>query len=262
VLGARPLLCATAAGELGVVALAGVDPAIELRLVESTAAVGGYVDDRRAGERERVAEATSVPLDRHAIDDLGSTVLAVGAETGVLVLTGSNLHGSVPVDLYRTLAANLRNFGVLVVADLSGDEQREALAGGVDILKVSHEELAADGWSDADDEDGMAEGAAKLVAHGAGVVVVTAPDRVIAVSADGHVLRATGPRLDPVEPRGAGDSLTAGLALALRRGESLDDAMRLGMAAATVNVARHGLGSGERAAIEAVRDRIDLEVLT
>ena len=91
--------------------------------------------------------------DRHAIDDLGSTVLAVGAETGVLVLTGSNLHGSVPVDLYRTLAANLRNFGVLVVADLSGDEQREALAGGVDILKVSHEELAADGWSDADDEE-------------------------------------------------------------------------------------------------------------
>jgi 1-phosphofructokinase len=69
-------------------------------------------------------------------------------------------------------------------------------------------------------------------------------------------VRATPPRLDVTDARGAGDSMTAALALGLARGDSWEHALRLGAAAAAVNVTRHGSGSGRADAILELTDSI------
>jgi 1-phosphofructokinase len=58
------------------------------------------------------------------------------------------------------------------------------------------------------------------------------------------LLRARAPQLSVIDPRGAGDSMTAALAVARKRGLGAPDVLRLATAAAAVNVTRHGLASG------------------
>src|SRR3546814_2234558 len=73
----------------------------------------------------------------------------------------------------------------------------------------------------------------------------------LALSA-GRLASVHGPRLEVQDPRGGGDSVTAGLTAQLCRGVEFWDALRLGVAAATLNVARHGLGTGRADAIAAL----------
>ena len=73
------------------------------------------------------------------------------------------------------------------------------------------------------------------------------------------MLSVQGPRIEPVDTRGAGDSVTAGVAAALSRGDSFDAALRLGVAAAALNVARHGLASGHPGAIAGIVEHVVVE---
>jgi 1-phosphofructokinase len=67
------------------------------------------------------------------------------------------------------------------------------------------------------------------------------------------------PRLEAVDTRGAGDSMTAGISAGLALGMSLEDAVKLGAAAGAVNVTRHGLGSGGGEAVRELSKRVELE---
>jgi 1-phosphofructokinase len=69
------------------------------------------------------------------------------------------------------------------------------------------------------------------------------------------------PTFEPLDHRGAGDSMTAGIAAGLAEGASLADAIRLGAAAGTLNVTRRGLASGERSAIQQLAERVVLRSL-
>jgi 1-phosphofructokinase len=102
--------------------------------------------------------------------------------------------------------------------------------GGLDLLKVSHEELIDDGLADGDDPEALWAAAEGLRGDGVDQVVVTrASEPTLALLADGdHVLE--GPVIAPADPRGAGDSLTAGVATALAHGREPVDAGRLGVA--------------------------------
>ena len=69
------------------------------------------------------------------------------------------------------------------------------------------------------------------------------------------------PPLQVTEHRGAGDSMTAGVAAVLARGGDLDQAVRTGAAAGALNVTRHGLGTGKAEAIQELLTRVRLEPL-
>jgi 1-phosphofructokinase len=90
-----------------------------------------------------------------------------------------------------------------------------------------------------------------------GVVVSRAADGVLAWL-DGRWLAARGPQMTPVDPLGAGDSMTAALAVGIAQGRAAGDLLRLAVAAGAVNVTRHGLGSGDRDAIERLAERVEL----
>jgi 1-phosphofructokinase len=65
------------------------------------------------------------------------------------------------------------------------------------------------------------------------------------------------PPLQPAEPRGAGDSMTAGMIASLVRGAPLREALRIG-ACGALNVVRRGLGTGGEAAIRTLAERVEL----
>ena len=231
---------------------------IEVRGVFGDFRNGAYVHDRRGGERVTVAEAPGDPLTRHLLDELYGQALAEGLRAGVALLSGPADPRILPPQVYRRLAGDLGRNGVLVVADLSGEYLAEALRGGLYLVKVSHEELIADGRAAGAERDDLVTAMCELRAAGAGAVVVTRAERPALALIGPTVYEVVMPRLEPADPRGAGDSLTAGMAAGLARGAGVGAAVRIGAAAGSLNVTRHGLGTGRGDLVGELTGRIRL----
>jgi 1-phosphofructokinase len=264
-LGVPVVLCATLGGEAGDV-LGHLLPSegVELRAVPVDSRNGGYVHDRRDGDRDPVAEAPGSPLDRHEQDALYELMLHEGITHGTALLGGPNSDDVIPAALYARLATDLSRNGCRVAADLSGKRLDAVLEGGPFVIKVSHEELLADGRAENDDPATLVAAMRQLRAEGAGTVIVSrAADPALALLPEGEksgndVLEIRVPELTPAETRGAGDSMTAGVVASLVRGEPVQEALRTGAACGALNVVRRGLGTGGADAIRALAERVEL----
>lgn len=259
-LGCTVTICCVLTGEIGrVLQHLLEDEGIEVVSAERSGRGSAYVHDRRDGRRAAVAEEEGDPIGRHELDDLYSRTLRSSADSAVVVLSGPSGERTVPADVYRRLAADLRGDGRTVIADLAGDRLAAALQGGIDVLKVSHEELLADGHAADDSEPEIRRAMAQLRASGARTVIVTRSSDPVLLLDDEGILRVTPPELQPAETRGAGDSLTAGVAAGVAQGESVRAALTLGVAAGALNVTRHGLGTGDAEAIRRLRAKTVVE---
>ena len=121
---------------------------------------------------------------------------------------------AVPVEIYSRLTRDLRRNGVTVVVDLCGEVLEAALEGGVDLLKVSDEELAITGEIPDTSTKSVIEGMMRLRSRGATAVVVTRANLPILASIGDALHELRPPAAEPVDDRGAGDSVTAGITAA------------------------------------------------
>lgn len=213
---------------------------------------GGYVHDRRSGDRRPVVEIEGSPLDRHTLDELYTVILREAIDADAVILSGPAGDETLPADMYRRLAADVAATGTRVVVDLAGERLSAAVEGGVDVVKVSDEELVADGRA-TNDVASITEAMHSLARDGARAVIVSRSPEPILVLDGGMIHEVHMPEFEAADTRGAGDSLTAGVTAAIARGESLLDAVTLGAAAGAMNVTRHGLGTGDADTVEKLR---------
>jgi 1-phosphofructokinase len=141
------------------------------------------------------------------------------------------------------------------------------LAGGPDLIKVSHEELLADGRAKSDDPGDLVTAMRSLRDDGAGTVIVSRAGAAPALALledgaggerGGEVVEVVMPSLEPADPRGAGDSMTAGVVAALAGGRPIREALQVGAACGALNVVRHGLGTGGARAVDTIAERVEL----
>jgi 1-phosphofructokinase len=258
-LGLSVKLCSCFGGETGLLVRTLVQrEGVEMNAIDAEVANAAYVHDRRDGERRVIAEMDPAPLSRHELDQLYGAAILEALEADVCVLTGTPSPEVVPADIYRRLAEDIRANDTMVVADLSGDQLTAAVEGGVDVLKVSHTELLDDGRADDDTEEALLAAMGTLREEGAVNVVVSRSDRPTLVMTDSRVLEVVVPPLQPADPRGGGDSMTAALAVSAARQEDLEEGLRLAAAAAALNVTRKGLATGDREHIERMVGRVEV----
>jgi len=258
-LGPSVIMTAVLGGEIGQVLRALIEAeGIELRAVTREATSGGYVHDRRDGSRDEVAEVGGEPLNRHELDDLYSVTIAAAMEAPVAVLSGPADPSMLPADTYRRLATDLGTNGIKVVADLSGDNLAAVLEGKPYLVKVSHEELLADGRAKEETREELLKAMHGLHADGAEAALVSWADKGALALIDGEVYEVRSPKFEVADSRGAGDSMTAGTVAVLAQGGDLATAIRTGAAAGALNVTRHGLGSGRAEAVLSLVDRVRL----
>mgnify|MGYP001264648640 CR=1 FL=1 len=243
-----------------------VDEGFDVVAIDRADDAAAYVHDRRDGERSPVVETDDPPLSRHELDELYAATLREAMGAAVVLLSGPAGDEVLPADTYRRLAADLGAFDCLVMVDLAGERLDHALQGGVDIVKVSHEELLDDGRLGVDaghadagraDESAIVEAMHRLRSDGAGAVIVSRESEGVLALIDGTVVRATAPDMEVVDTKGAGDSLTAAIAATTaREGADLRRAVAVGAAAGALNVTRHGLGTGDEGAILALAQHV------
>lgn len=261
-LGARVSVCGPFGGEAGAILrqLAAAD-GLEVTAVPYAEGSAALVHDRRSGERVEIAAMPAAPLRRHEVDEFFGAALVAGAEADVCVLTGTQPADVLGAGFYSRLAHDLLVAGARVLADLSQEAALRVAAEQPELLKMAHDEVVAAGMADDDSVTSLRKGARQLVEAGVGTMVVSRADEPTLVVRDEGAWLVRTPPLSPVDHRGAGDSMMAGIAVALGRGEPVLAAVRLGAAAGTLNVTRRGLGTGRRTEIERFAAQVEVEEL-
>lgn len=261
-LGQRPLLCGPIGGETGKV-IRGLLPqwGIDLSPIEIDLPSPTTIQDRRSGDRELVAETLPFSLDRHSADEFYGRFLEHAISAGLAVIAGQ-IGEILQLDFYRRLAHDLKSTDVKVVGDLHGSELMSFLEGGsLDILKVSEEDLKSDGLLEGDDHRSGLEALQRLTEAGSTNVVLSRGERSVLATIEGKTFEAVPPILEAADFRGAGDSMTAGLATALKTGLGPEDTLKLACGAGAANVTRHGLGSASRTLFQRLADQVEVTAI-
>jgi 1-phosphofructokinase len=104
------------------------------------------------------------------------------------------------------------------------------------------------------------KGAALIELHddGADAALVSRADAGALALINEQICRVGVPLMTVAATRGAGDSMTAGMAAVLAHGGDLTTAARTGAAAGAPNVTRHGLGTGHVDAVQVLTERVEL----
>jgi 1-phosphofructokinase len=261
-LGATPVLCTLLGGETGRALLPMLEqfPG-ERRIVWTAGSSGGYVIDRRAGERDIVATSLRPSPHRHELDDLVSATVAAALGANLLVMCNPYPVEGVPDEVYETIGKDARAAGIPLLVDLSSPRLDRALRARPDLVKLNDWELAEYVRGPVDGP-GMLEAAQSLREAGARAVVVTRAEQpILVVCGDEEPFEVVPPPFPNGFREGCGDTMMGAIAAALARRRPLRDAVVLGAAAGSVNFLRHGLGTGARATIEELAARVAVRPL-
>jgi 1-phosphofructokinase len=261
-LGAEATLCGFIGGESGAVLRPLLEQLpIELRLVETAAASGAYIHDRRGGKRVPIAQSASMPPSRHEIDDLFSLTCAAALDAGVLALCGPYPAEALPLEIYGNLVADVRGNGTPVVVDLSPPQLDSALEGKPDLVKINDWEVARYVEGPVDTPSRMRAAIERLLEAGAWAAIVTRAGEPAMVVRGDEAWELIPPRFERGAREGCGDSMMGGLAACMAAGLGWEETLRIGAAAGAANFLRHGLGSGDRAVVDDLARRVELRPL-
>lgn len=169
------------------------------------------------------------------------SVASLDPAPAYLVASG-DLPPGVPEDFYGRLSALAAEKGIHLIVDTSGPPLRHAVGAGTFLIKPNLTELRELTGDTGMLNDFTMQGAASaLVVAGRSRAVVISMGGAGAIVATEHgSRRIAAPVVDVKSIAGAGDSMVAGIVLALQRGASIEEATLHGIAAGSAAVMRPG----------------------
>ena len=170
-----------------------------------------------------------------------------------IVLAGSLPEGW-PPERYAELVRTAREYAP-VVADASGPSLSAAVAGGVAAVKPNQHELESI-FGPLPTQRAAMEAARELALAGAGRVLVSRGAEGAILVTDGAAWVAEGLEVPVVNPAGAGDGMTACLALGVRHGWEAETTLRWAVAVSAAIVTTRGTAEVYRADVEALLPRV------
>ena len=204
--------------------------------------------DRHTNHATELVEEAK-PVDPTAWDQLRRKIQALLPRTRIMVLSGSLPPGA-PQDFYKDCTLRAREFGVPTIVDASGEPLRQALTARPMIVKPNRSELT---------KTFETSSVKMLIEAGAEWAVVTEGKAGAIVSDGSKSWRVRSPAVAAVNPIGSGDSVAAGLAVAIARGQNMPDACRLGIACGAANAMTPLAGTVRPEDVESLLKQVDLE---
>ena len=135
------------------------------------------------------------------------------------------------------------------------------MEGGLYFLKISAFELLEAGYTTGDTPKALIESLERLHRQGAQNVIISRGDAPALAFVKQQLFEIIGPRFEPMDARGSGDSMTAAFAVGTVMGMDTVALLRFAAAAGAINVTRHGLGSGQLQDITAIATHVEIRSL-
>jgi 1-phosphofructokinase len=178
-----------------------------------------------------------------------------------VVVAGSLPRGVSPQWL-QALIERLKNLGLNVALDTSGEALRAGLAAGPWLIKPNTEELADALDCDVVSVTAQAEAASHLHAQGIEHVVISHGADGVNWFSVGAAMHATPPRVSVVSTVGAGDSLLAGMLHGLLSADTPEQTLRTATAIAALAVTQIGFGISDVAQLTQLEQGVRVRLLT
>jgi len=178
-----------------------------------------------------------------------------------LLASGSRPQG-VPADFYTKVLARAKLEGIRTVVDADGDELRQGLEAGADLLKPNKYELERLLGRSLPTLGNVLGGCQELLKRGAGAVAVSlGAEGALLVRPDG-AWRAVPPMVKVHSAVGAGDSFLAGLCSRLAEGFAPDEALRFAVTCGTATAMNPGTSLCQLEGVNALLPLVRLEALS
>jgi 1-phosphofructokinase family hexose kinase len=236
-LGARPMLVVFAGGHTGEMFLGHmgrIGVACDIVGTKAPTRVCVTLIEGSTGRTTELVEESSLPTAAEW-RRFQSAYNRLVKSAGVVTLAGALMPGA-PESTYRHMAAVAHRNGAAVLIDSQGRPLLQALAEKPLLAKLNVAELQKTLGRKMDSAEKILSGARKLAALGAENVLVTHGAKGAWLATSEDAWRYSSPRVPSCNPIGSGDAVTAGIAFALGRGDTLVEAVRLGIACGAANV--------------------------
>lgn len=179
----------------------------------------------------------------------------------VLVLAGS-LPPGVPEDTYATYIRMAHLKGVKTILDADDEPFRLGVEARPFLIKPNVAEAERLLGRSLPNLRAMIQGARELVRKGVEIVVVSMGAQGAICAQGDEVWRAVPPQVERLSTVGSGDSLVAGLAAALARGDHIMEGLRIGTAAGAATAMTPGTALGTADMVTALVSQVQIEELT
>lgn len=176
----------------------------------------------------------------------------------VLVLAGS-LPPGVPHDVYAEWTHLAHARGAKVIVDADGDVFSTAIAAEPDVIKPNIPEAEMLLGRKLAGLESILDAARELEGRGVGAVVISMGAEGLVCAARGRTWRVTPPRVERRSTIGSGDSLVAGIAVALARGDDISAGLRLGTAAGAATAMTPGTMLGMASQVAMLEPGVTVE---
>lgn len=161
-------------------------------------------------------------------------------EAHLIVASGSMLPG-MPPEMVAQVAEIAKNKGAKLILDTSGDALKKALEVGVYLLKPNLGELSSLVGQENLGPEKVDELAREIIARGqCEIMVVSMGDKGAKLITQKESYLVVPPDVPEVSTLGAGDSMVAGMVLALSQNRPLQEVLQFGVACGTAATITHG----------------------
>ena len=188
-------------------------------------------------------------------------IAVIGPEFDAVVVAGSLPRGVSP-QWFQGLLETLKDLGLKVALDTSGQALRAGLKAAPWLIKPNTEELAEALDCPTQTVAQQARAAAHLHAQGVEHVVVSHGADGVNWFSPNAALHATPPKVSVASTVGAGDSLLAGMLHGLLSGEAPEQTLRRATAIAAMAVTQIGFGISDDAQLARLESGVHVRPLT
>ena len=178
------------------------------------------------------------------------------------VVVAGSLPQGISSQWLQALIVRLKNLGLRVALDTSGEALRAALEAGPWLIKPNTEELADVLGIEATSVTAQAQAASGLHAQGIEHVVISDGAEGVNWFSVGSAMHATPPKVTVASTVGAGDSLLAGMLHGLLSADTPEQTLRTATAIAALAVTRIGFGIGDAAQLAQLEQGVRVRPLT
>lgn len=207
------------------------------------------VDEEENGEQYRFV-LPGPTLSDEDLEHILETVAGVEGPPAYVIASGS-LPPDCDPQIFRRLCALCGRIGARLVIDTSGEALAAVEGSCAFLIKPSLREVQELVGRELADAAAECEAARELLARGfADVIVVSLGDRGALLVAEDAELRMPAIEVPAGSAVGAGDSMVAGITLALASGKSLEEALRYGVAAGAAALITPGSELARRKDVE------------